>query len=98
MVYHPDVRVGWNMTETKHLDVNKVVAFPAISVVGALVQASCSTQGADLRYTLDGSVPDMGSPLFPGEGLVLARTAAVNVKAFHDMLLCSPTASLLLVV
>eukprot|EP01047_Picozoa_sp_COSAG01_P034642 COSAG01_NODE_2611_length_7384_cov_7.141386_3_plen_547_part_00 len=98
VTYKTGARTGWHMSGTVHRTACEVVALPTISMVGALVNATCATKDTQLRYTLDGSVPHAGSPVLSGGGVVLARTAAVNVKGFHDTMLCSPTASLLVVV
>jgi hypothetical protein len=47
------------------------------------VSIACATPGAQIRYTLDGSVPDVSSPLFTSS-VVLEATATVKAYAFKD--------------
>jgi curli biogenesis system outer membrane secretion channel CsgG len=57
------------------------------------VSAVCSTPGAVLRYTVDGSRVTSASAVWPEGGLTLgARAMAVLVKAFVEGLIESPVA------
>jgi len=47
------------------------------------VSIACATPAAQIRYTLDGSVPDVSSPLFTSS-VVLEATATVKAYAFKD--------------
>jgi len=73
------------------IDQEQVVEMPRISVLPTLrspralpFEASTPTQGATLRYTLDGSRPTETSPVLPTPLLLpwTAPCAAVNVRAF----------------
>ncbi len=52
--------------------------------------ASCSTPGAQLRYTTDGSEPTTGSPLFPS-ALKISGTTLFRIAAFKANYLPSET-------
>jgi len=52
------------------------------------VVLSCATEGASIRYTLDGSDPDGTSPLYAG-AFNLSATATVKARAFKDGMLPS---------
>jgi hypothetical protein len=52
------------------------------------VVLSCATEGASIRYTLDGSDPDGTSPLYAGS-FNLSATATVKARAFKDGMLPS---------
>ncbi len=54
------------------------------------VSLSTTTTGAELRYTLDGSEPDAGSPLYEGP-LTLTASTTVKAKALRVDLLPSVT-------
>ena len=56
------------------------------------VSISCATPGAQIRYTLNGSVPDASSPLFTSS-VILTATATVNAYAFKDGMNTSAVAS-----
>lgn len=47
----------------------------------AILKASCSTPGATILYTIDGSTPDMDSPVFPEEGITISGQVVVKVVA-----------------
>lgn len=50
-----------------------------------LVSLACPTEGARIRYTLDGTEPDEGSPLYdPKAGLVLRESSTVRARAFVE--------------
>jgi hypothetical protein len=91
---------GWAFANNTILNTSaSIVATPAVSAAvseegGSItVSASCSTPGAVLRYTTDGSRPTPESPPFPesGELVMPPRTVAVNVKAFASGLVESAT-------
>jgi len=46
------------------------------------VTLSTSLEGAEIRYTLDGSVPGPDSPLFDGNPIVVDQTRQVRAQAF----------------
>lgn len=54
-----------------------------------LVSLSTSTEGAEIRYTLDGSNPDKSSKLF-AEQIMLKKSSVVKAKSFKDGLIASP--------
>jgi hypothetical protein len=76
-----------------------VAATPAVDATVApdgssiSVTASCTTPGAVLRYTVDGSRPTAESLAFPAAGVLQLgpRTVAVNVKAFAPPMVESAT-------
>ena len=41
-------------------------------------------QGAQIRYTLDGSTPTEKSPLFPEEGYTFSKTGVLRIRAFAE--------------
>jgi hypothetical protein len=51
---------------------------------------SCATEGATIRFTLDGREPDATSPAYAGS-FNIAETATVKAKAFKDGMLPSAT-------
>lgn len=53
---------------------------------------SCSTAGAKIRYTLDGTVPTESSALY-SEPLNITRNTVVRAKAFREGLIPSPMAA-----
>ncbi len=55
------------------------------------VTAHCATEGATLHYTLDGSEPNISSPIYSAP-LYLIETTMLGVKAFKDGCLPSATA------
>jgi len=64
-----------------------VVSTPVVSLAPAgggqvNVQAACTTPGAVLRYTLDGSRVTSSAPEWPAAGVTVRRATAVLVKAF----------------
>ncbi len=70
------------------------VAAPDISPAGGAftfirnVAVSCSTTGAVMRYTLDGSDPTENDPsVTNGQSLMVPWTATLNVAAFDDAIL-----------
>ena len=71
---------------------------PAILTVGGFyaagvtVQAQCP-KDAILRYTLDGETPSAKSAPFPAEGLAIAETAALRIRAFRENEVPSVTVS-----
>ena len=48
------------------------------------VTASCSTEGATIYYTTDGTVPTVGSKVFPTEGVTLTETTTLKAIAVKD--------------
>ncbi len=57
------------------------------------VSVAVSSDGADeVRYTLDGSIPDLGSPLYQ-ESFSLDSTVVLQARAFVEGLLPGPVAS-----
>ncbi|MBP5544652.1 MAG: chitobiase/beta-hexosaminidase C-terminal domain-containing protein [Kiritimatiellae bacterium] len=57
------------------------------------VAISCSTAGATIRYTLDGSDPTMASTLYTSRGFNVFDTTTVKARAYKDGMLPSPIAS-----
>lgn len=55
------------------------------------VTVSCETEGAQIRYTLDGSEPSMSSPLYTGP-ITVSPTATLKAKAFKNGIYDSDTA------
>lgn len=48
------------------------------------VTASCPTEGATVYYTTDGTVPTVGSKVFPTEGVTLTETTTLKAIAVKD--------------
>jgi hypothetical protein len=61
------------------------------------VVVTCSTPGAVIRYTLDGSEPDEGSAVAPALGFNVFDTTVVKARAWADGMLPSATAAARLV-
>lgn len=67
----------------------ETVAAPVISPVGGTYDAAqnvtitCDTEGAQIRYTLDGTEPTESSALYGGP-ITLKNTVTINAKAFKD--------------
>jgi hypothetical protein len=55
------------------------------------VTATCDTPGATIRYTNDGSIPALNSPVFPEEGLNISESVILTVKAFKEDMKASDT-------
>ena len=45
------------------------------------VRLFCSTSGATIHYTLDGSTPTASSPVYPSQGILLSGSGTKTVKA-----------------
>lgn len=63
-----------------------VIGGPAASIFDGPreISVSCSTAGAVLHYTLDGSDPTEQSPVVQNGKIVLAAAATLKVRAFKD--------------
>ena len=62
-----------------------VTSAPGTNAGTLLVSASCTTPGATLRYTIDGSRVTDASPVWPIEELTVGvRAVAVLVKGFKN--------------
>jgi len=48
------------------------------------VLMDCSTSGADIYYTLDGTVPDTGDLLYPGSAVTVNSTCELQARAFKS--------------
>lgn len=59
---------------------------------GVIVQAECPAN-AILRYTTDGETPDVKSKEFPDNGLSIAKTTALRIRAFRENEVPSVTVS-----
>ena len=59
---------------------------------GVIVQAECPAN-AILRYTTDGETPDAKSKEFPDNGLSIAKTTALRIRAFRENEVPSVTVS-----
>ena len=59
---------------------------------GVIVQAECPAN-AILRYTTDGETPDAKSKEFPADGLSIAKTTALRIRAFRENEVPSVTVS-----
>ena len=62
---------------------------PAILTVGGFYPDGVTVQAIQpenttLRYTLDGETPDDKAKAFPAEGLTIAETAALRIRAFRE--------------
>ncbi len=71
---------------------------PALLTVGGFYADGVTVQaetpsGATLRYTTDGETPDEKSPAFPAEGLSIAKTTALRIRAFRKDEVPSQTVS-----
>jgi hypothetical protein len=84
--------IGWAMYSgwaSNQLAGGCAVARPTVSPRGGTfldavsVGAATTTEGASLRYTLDGTDPDPDSPRLPAP-LVLASTATLRFEGFFD--------------
>ena len=51
---------------------------------GQTVTLSCATEGAEIRYTLDGSEVTASSPLYTGKHIVLTQSSTLKAAAFKD--------------
>ncbi len=83
-------------TVTKTYTFMDQVATPTLNMAvnayfyeSCLVQASCSTNGAIIRYTTNGLIPTENSPEFPAAGLTVTERMAVVVMAFKDGMIAS---------
>lgn len=70
------------------------VATPTISVSGSTVTMSCTTTGATIRYTIDGTEPDAGSELYGAS--FSAGAGTVKARAFKTGMQASATANWML--
>jgi hypothetical protein len=53
-----------------------------------VIALDCETEGAEIRYTLDGAEPDSNSPLYRSP-LELQKSTLLKMKAFHPTLMAS---------
>jgi alpha-tubulin suppressor-like RCC1 family protein len=83
-------KTGWtdsNATPASYWISSGTVATPTISPAGGtfdhmlLVTLACTTTGATVRYTVDGTTPTIASPLYVYPFLV-SQTTTVKAKAF----------------
>lgn len=83
---------------TYNIGTMQTVAIPVISPPGGTYVSSqsltvtCSTPGAAVRYTLDGSEPTENSPII-GDPISISKTMTVKVKGFLAGMLSSATAT-----
>ena len=91
---------GPNATQLYFTAYEGAVAAPTISPAGGAftfiqnVAVSCSTTGATMHYTLDGSDPTEEDPAATnGQALLVPWTATLNVAAFDDAILLPSTVS-----
>ena len=61
------------------------------------VTLTCATEGAIIRYTLDGTEPTVDSPAYDG-AVTVARSCTLKARAFHNGMLPSGTASYVYVI
>ncbi len=61
------------------------------------IELSCETEGAEIRYTTDGSEPTAESPAYRGI-IEVAHNATIKAKAFHDAMTASNTLELAYVI
>lgn len=84
---------------TCSVTVSESVASPVINPVGGEmsgpveVSITCLTQGASIRYTIDGSDPDEITGILYENPFTLTLTTLVKAKAFKDGLESSPIVS-----
>jgi hypothetical protein len=84
---------------TYTINIPSKVATPTFSPPGGTysssqnVALSCSTDGATIRYTVDGSEPTSSSTVYSGPISVSSGTVTVKAKAFKDGMTDSDTAS-----
>ncbi len=78
-------------TVTKSYTFLPQVATPILNVEGQkyfsdlfLVTAYCSTTGATVRYTTDGTIPTATSPVFPAGDLLVTENTSLAVRAFMN--------------
>gem|GEM_PF-3217371 len=85
-----DLTQGGNYTFTPQCRVAKPVLSPAFVVFGDTVSVSltCPTDGAEIRYTLDGSEPTGESILYTGP-ITLTRTATLKARGYKPQCLSS---------
>lgn len=55
------------------------------------LEISCETVGSEIRYTLDGSIPTIDSPLYLSP-IFIDQDTIVRAKAFHESMYSSPVA------
>jgi hypothetical protein len=62
------------------------VADPAAGAVaaGTVVKLTSATPGAEIRYTLDNSVPTFSSPKFPAEGIAITVAGTITAIATKE--------------
>ena len=59
------------------------VTAPGTYTTISAVELFCINQGADIRFTIDGSDPDIGSPLYI-DPIAISVTTTIKAKAFLD--------------
>ncbi|PKN78217.1 MAG: hypothetical protein CVU48_08940 [Candidatus Cloacimonetes bacterium HGW-Cloacimonetes-1] len=83
-------KAGWLESSTTSANYNLTVATPTFDPTGGLylstqnVTISCSTDGAEIRYTTDGSEPIASSLLYSNPVLVFLDTT-LKAKAFKEL-------------
>ena len=68
------------------LDNKPIVATPEVAVEGSTVTATCETEGAEIHYTTDGSMPHAGSTLYSGPITVSAQSSFRFVAIKNGMI------------
>ena len=58
----------------------------------ASIEITCSTEGAEIRYTLDGSTPTRDSARYT-EPITVSKNSVIKARAFMNGLISSPTAT-----
>jgi hypothetical protein len=96
----PNLKRGINLQDTPYsLTDHKFVSVPYIeqdlSLFADPVKCTlgCATEGAEIRFTLDGSEPDESSVLYGGE-LVINENLELKIRAFKEDYLPSPVFSI----
>lgn len=86
----PEPNKAW-ATESDHpqvTDIGPIVTTPYIIdtdrvfLADQLVRLACDTEGAEIRYTLDGSEPDQGSRLYT-EPFMVTETTSIRMMAYR---------------
>ncbi|OPX44031.1 fibronectin type III domain protein [Ruminiclostridium hungatei] len=70
-----------------------VFSIPAGTYNGAQsIEITCATQGAEIKYTTDGTIPDVNSPNYTGP-IIITTATTITAAAYKDGMADSETAA-----
>ena len=83
------LQAPYSLTDGKQVSIPYVTGNPCLFEGTFNVDLSSRTEGATIRYTLDGTEPTMESPL-AGEPFKIDKDCIISARAYHDGMAPSP--------